>query len=270
MAQPDHRRHTPQVSSHLEELASGEVHVHVARLNGAPSSSLRELCLSVLSPVERERCRSFAHDRDRWPFLVGRGLLRHALSCYADVAPARWTFTVGEKGKPGLGGPTGAPRLRFNLTNTEGLAACAIALGRSVGIDAEAAGRIADLPAIAAVALSEREAADLAARPPREREERLLQYWTSKEAYLKATGVGLGVVPPRAVSLELGAGGGVRLQLGPEVSDRAGRWHLVRVAAPPPHVVALAVERSGAQPPEVRVLDGLALLEASARGASGW
>ena len=54
--------------------------------------------------------------------------MRTVLSNYADVAPADWRFAEGERGKPYIQSPAGAPTLHFNLSNTLGLVVCAVSL----------------------------------------------------------------------------------------------------------------------------------------------
>jgi 4'-phosphopantetheinyl transferase len=76
--------------------------------------------------------------RDRRRFLLTRALVRTMLSRYAAVAPAEWAFITNVHGRPEiLDRPRGVPDLRFNLSHTDGLIACAVTIGREVGIDVE-------------------------------------------------------------------------------------------------------------------------------------
>ncbi|MDH3771598.1 MAG: 4'-phosphopantetheinyl transferase superfamily protein [Nitrospirota bacterium] len=59
-----------------------------------------------------------------------------------------------------------------------------------VGIDAEWLGQKVDL-GIASTVLAPYELHELSARPPAQRPRRFLEYWTLKEAFVKATGKGM-------------------------------------------------------------------------------
>ena len=81
-------------------------------------------------------------DRDRRAFLMTRALVRTTLSRYAPVAPADWRFITNAHGRPEiLDRPAGVPDLRFNISHTDGLIACAVTIGREVGVDVEHIGR---------------------------------------------------------------------------------------------------------------------------------
>ena len=84
----------------------------------------------------------------------------------------------------------GLPPLRFNLSHTTGLVACAVALSDDVGIDIEWNRRPAPI-AVARRFFTDAEAAAILSLPSSERDERFFLYWTLKEAYVKAKGVGL-------------------------------------------------------------------------------
>ncbi len=77
-------------------------------------------------------------ERDRRAFLLTRALVRTTLSRYAAVGPADWTFVANVHGRPEiLDRPAGVPDLRFNMSHTDGLIACAVTIGREVGVDVE-------------------------------------------------------------------------------------------------------------------------------------
>src|SRR5205807_3952580 len=131
------------------------------------------------------------------------------LSRYADVSPGGWRFVRSALGKPevrlppltlpspprggeGKGG-WGSRSLCFNLTHTRGLAACAVTWDREVGVDAEdwqRQGRELS-EGLIRYCLSPEERACLKGLPPAERKRGFFDYWTLKEAYIKARGLGL-------------------------------------------------------------------------------
>jgi 4'-phosphopantetheinyl transferase len=146
----------------------------------------------VLSPAERVRMRRLRSAADRRCFAVAHGLLRTALTrCLPDVPPPAWRFRTGRYGRPEIGGPAAGEGMRFNLSHTGGLVAVVVARGVDCGVDVETAGRTADVLRVARGVLAPEELTDLLALAPAGRRLGFLRYWTLKEAYAKARGLGL-------------------------------------------------------------------------------
>ena len=82
------------------------------------------------------------------------------------------------------------PDLRFNLSHTDGLIACAVTIGREVGVDVEHIQRRLTHD-VAGRFFAPREVDDLKALPEDEQQRVFFDYWTLKEAYIKARGFGL-------------------------------------------------------------------------------
>src|SRR5262249_11288750 len=118
-------------------LASGEVHVWWMRTEAATDPSLLRAYEEMLSPLERERHARYRFEAGRHEYLLTRALARTCLSRYVPVEPAAWAFDANRWGRPEILTPALGPPLRFNLTNTRGLVACAVAVDREVGIDVE-------------------------------------------------------------------------------------------------------------------------------------
>jgi 4'-phosphopantetheinyl transferase len=122
---------------------------------------------------------------------VGRGLLRELLGKYHRQEPAGLEFSYGPYGKPSLSGANASSGLSFNLAHSGNLAVLAISKERNLGIDIELIKPESSGDDIARRYFSAREATELLALPPEERIEAFFHCWTRKEAYLKATGMGL-------------------------------------------------------------------------------
>jgi 4'-phosphopantetheinyl transferase len=146
---------------------------------------------SRLSPDEKARADRFHFVNDRNRFVAARGLLRELLGKYLLQAPAGLEFSYGEHGKPSLSGGDASSGLCFNLSHSAGLVVYAIAKERNLGIDVEHIRPESAGDDIAKRYFSAREVSDLQTLPPEAKVEGFFHCWTRKEAYLKATGMGL-------------------------------------------------------------------------------
>ena len=151
---------------------------------------VREVAIlgGLLSDAERERSRRFAFEKDASLFITAHALLRYALWCATAVAD--WQFSVNPFGKPELSPPFGSPRLRFNLSHSNTLAACAICRGYDIGVDIEAVDDGLAYDDVAAHVFTAHERAQLASCPAASRSTAFLRMWTLKEALMKACGSG--------------------------------------------------------------------------------
>lgn len=152
--------------------------------------ALRRRCLGTLDESERSRHARFLSADAADQFLVGRGLLRRALSRCASLAPPDWRFELSDFGKPRVAASHRLDGLAFNVSHTRGMVACAVGQDCDIGLDVE---RLAKpyTPEIAERFFTPSEAAAIAAAPPELRADRFLKTWTLKEAVVKATGQGL-------------------------------------------------------------------------------
>jgi 4'-phosphopantetheinyl transferase len=222
-------------------ISRGEAHVWLAD----PETSCEEPTkhLSVLSAEERTRMASFRFEHDRIAYATAHLLLRSALTwCAPDVPSSNWDLTAPPHERPEVVAPKVRPRLRFNLSHTRGLVACIVACEIDCGIDVEVRRRMDDLEGLARRVLSPAERSDLAALPDELRPARFFDYWTLKEAYVKARGRGLSLALDD-VSFDL-SGGGIGISLGQSLNDQGSDWQFEQWAPTEHHVVAVAV-RSG-------------------------
>lgn len=157
------------------------------------SADADELCwrsLPQLSDMERERAHGFRFYRDRHSYVLAHLLLRRCLA--AATGRRNLAFVAGPYGKPELVPHGEGPPIGFNISHTEGLAACALSAYHEVGIDIEASGRlIGDAILLARHHFTPRETEALVALPTAEQATSFLATWTMKEAVVKATGLGL-------------------------------------------------------------------------------
>lgn len=221
----------------------GGVHVYSLSLDGVDDVSMRRGCEDVLSPDECARRDQLMFEHHRREFVFAHGLVRYALSRHAPwVPPKRWELVPTAKGRPEVSGPSGAPRLRFNLSHTDGLVACAVADAGEVGIDVEAADRsFAEDDATLKLAdryFTRREVEALRPLQREERRRRFMEYWTLKESYIKARGCGMSL-PLDRFYFELSANR-VDIAFSPGFDDQSSRWHFALRSHGPRHLLAVA------------------------------
>ena len=191
----------------------------------------------LLDDQERGRADQFLRDVPRYRFIVGRAGLRRLLGHYLQIDPKDVCLASDSNGKPRLA-PPHAGDLRFNLSHSEDAIVYVIARGREVGVDVE---RIrTDLPvaAIAEQFFAPEEIAALRALPPPARVQAFFVCWTRKEAYLKATGEGIGFGLDQ---FAVGIAGGGRRTVSSGNSERANNlWSIEDLSLTPDYVGAVA------------------------------
>jgi 4'-phosphopantetheinyl transferase len=206
---------------------------------------------SLLSETEHERWRRFLVRGAADQYLVGRALLRTTLSRYAPVSERAWVFDANAYGRPHVAAPAAFRTLRFNLSHTDGLVACAVTANGEVGIDVEIMARAVDPLELAPTVFARAEIEAVAAAAPEIRHELFLTYWTLKEAYVKARGMGVSLALD-GFWFEL-SGPAPRIHFSARCPDRAERWHFGRWRPTPEHALALAVAMPSLRPPSIRL-----------------
>jgi len=222
-------------------LRPGEVHLWFA-FPDAPQLRdpwLLEAYDELMSAEERARQQRYLQARHRHQALVARALVRTTLSRYAPhVAATAWRFVLGEHGRPEIAGPAPVPPLRFNLSHTAGLMVVGIAHS-AIGVDVEDSRRRVEGGAIAERFFAPAEVRQLEAGDA----SGFFDFWTLKEAYIKARGAGL-ALPLRQFAFEL-APPRLAVSFTPQLEDAAGSWRFALLQPTPRHVAALAVRGRG-------------------------
>lgn len=157
--------------------------------------------LSILSPEELDRYHQFYFEKDRLLYLSAHFLLRRALSSYSDLLPQQWLFKRGQFGKPFIANP-GYEHLHFNLSHTDGLAACAIGTTSHLGIDVERYDRVRDPVSVSTHFFTKREQKYILCDDELVQRKRFTTLWTVKESYIKLKGGGLSI-PLDSFSVEV-------------------------------------------------------------------
>lgn len=146
---------------------------------------------ACLSPDERARASRFRFPEDHRDYIAAHALLRALLSARYGGGPERWQFAADALGKPRVTGQPDEVAPGISLSHCRGLVACAAAASTLLGVDVEAIDRAVDVADIAQRHFSKTEAADVAAQDRAHQTVRFIELWTLKEAFAKATGLGL-------------------------------------------------------------------------------
>ncbi len=182
----------PKRSLKKLSLAKNEIHVWYTKpQNLLNNETLLSRYAKLLTAQETAKQQRYKFAKDRHDALITRAFIRDLLSYYADIPPDEWQFEKGEKEKPEV---VNAPLpLRFNISHTKNLITCAVTLTDDIGIDVENTSRSNDILSIAERYFSEQEATELFSLPEFKQTSRFFDYWTLKESYINAWGLGLAI-----------------------------------------------------------------------------
>jgi 4'-phosphopantetheinyl transferase len=242
------------MSSHKTISDSGQVHangewrlpadkralsddeVDVWRLSLDPLGSMVSEFRARLSAEENDRAEKFKFQKDRKRYTVSHGLLRVILSLYANVSPEELKFTENQYGKPELVHPSGL-NLTFNLSHSHERALIGIARGRQIGVDIEYVKKDFEWQEIIEKFFSPREVQMINALPKDIQHRAFFTCWTRKEAYVKATGMGLSL-PLKEFDVSPVPGAATLLLSHKEASE----WSMKEVDVAESYVATVAVE----------------------------
>lgn len=149
-----------------------------------------------LSEAELSEYKNYANAEAAEQFLIGKFLVRNILSLYfPDVEPGLWEFEKNQHGKPFLSNPRFRQKVYFNLSHTKGMVAVALA-SDELGLDVEKKSYELDVDKISKDVLNDEELSLLSSAQGQEKIDLFYKFWTLKEAYIKATGLGLKISLP--------------------------------------------------------------------------
>ena len=142
----------------------------------------------LLSPDECDRAAQLLNLQHQNDFIAARGGLRSTLAEYTNCSPQALRFEYGNYGKPRL---ADYPNLHFNLAHSNGRALIIVSEKAVVGVDLEKVRSVPKLLALAKRFFKSSEYEAIVALPESLQPKQFFAYWTCKEAYLKAVGIGL-------------------------------------------------------------------------------
>jgi 4'-phosphopantetheinyl transferase len=178
------------------KLPANEIHTWIASVDDFDFAALYSQASAWLNPTEQARLRRFYFEQHKKQLLLGRILMRQALSHYEAPTPPQWQFCYNDYGKPALVDAQQhqltAP-LYFNLSHSCGSLVLAVARLEEVGVDVESNTRARRVEKIASRYFSKPEVLSLLDLDEPLWQARFYDLWSLKEAYIKACGMGLAI-----------------------------------------------------------------------------
>jgi 4'-phosphopantetheinyl transferase len=169
-------------------MSSGQIHIWRACLD-LHSSQIEKLLLT-LSLDEVERASRFRFEKDKKRFIAARGMLRNILAGYLQTNAQKIQFEYTRHGKPKIATKDGHGAVRFSVSHSGAFVLYAVTLHRDIGVDIELIRHDVAVAEIAKKFFSQREVNSLESTNSNNLHRLFFQYWTRKEAILKAMGEG--------------------------------------------------------------------------------
>jgi 4'-phosphopantetheinyl transferase len=213
---------------------SASVHVWTIELD--ENATTVAALLPCLSGEERVRAARFRTTQLRLRFVVAHGALRSILSRYTGVPAGKLPLEASSTGKPFIPGA----HLAFNLSHSDALAICAVTAEGEIGADVERVRPLDDADLLVERYFAADEQRRYRALDASQRVPAFYSIWTRKEAFVKATGAGLGrelqsfdvEVSPEATEPRLTSR-----------TEPAGLWSLRAFVPRPGYIAAVALDR---------------------------
>jgi 4'-phosphopantetheinyl transferase len=232
----------------MRQIHSGHVHLWLAFLDEIVDPHLLAQYRLLLSEEELLQQARFHFERDRHRYLVTRALVRTVLSEYAPVAPRDWRFAVNAYGRPSIATEfAAARRVEFNVSHTNGLVVLGLTCERAIGVDVENVGAREASIEIANRYFAHEEVNALRSLPREQQQQRFFEYWTLKESYVKARGMGLSI-PLDQFSFDLAEPGHVSIAIDNRLHDHSTRWHFWQTWLAAKYLAAVCVRRADERP----------------------
>lgn len=235
-------------------LQRNQIHLWICNTLDICDSARLSQYRQLLNDEECSRVDRFYFDKDKHDYLVSHAMVRLVLSEYAAVAPQHWQFEHNAYGKPTVSSvhPLNFD-LRFNLSHTHGKAVLAVTSTSAIGVDIESKERNSHCLNLANHFFSQSEAQSLNKLDKQTQQERFFDYWTLKEAFIKAVGKGLSI-PLDSFSFEILPSGNIQLFMADTTESKPENWYFCSLDYQEEYTIALCHQVSSqAEPPTLCV-----------------
>jgi len=220
-------------------MADDRIELFVGLIETIDAPGAVDACRRLLSIEERVRAELFMFERHRRQYIFAHALLRLALSQAApNVAPTDWSFAIGRYGRPFVAAPATSTALHFSLSHADGCVACVVSRHEAIGVDVETVSRRVAPLSTALRFFAPEEIETLRGLPEPAAIERFFDYWTLKEAYLKARGFGLNL-PLDAFAMQVSQEA-IEITFKPDIADDPRGWRFQLCSPSPSHRLAIA------------------------------
>jgi 4'-phosphopantetheinyl transferase len=224
-------------------LPNNQIHLWLAYLDKVGDEKLDATYRALLSDDERRQESRFHFRSDRQRYLITRALVRIVLSKYVPIPPTQWRFKTNAYGRPHV-----ATVLKevdppsFSISHAHRIVVVGVAARYALGVDVEHLRSQHISVHIAEDHFAPAEIQALAVLPPDQTTYRFLEYWTLKESYIKACGLGLSI-PLDKFLFSFPSDRVVEIEIDRELNDKSARWQLWQFQPTPEYLVAICAER---------------------------
>ena len=223
-----------------------EFHVWFCCPDKITDKSVLDEYRSILSVEEIAKYKRFHFEKDRHSYLISHALVRKVFSSYCNVKPDKWSFTNNQHGKPDISPEIKCPALKFNLSHTDGMSVCVVSLENDCGIDVENIQRKSRTFAVADRMFAPAEVATMRSSNDGEVQRKFFEFWTLREAYVKAIGTGLGGSSKAFYFTVEEQSTGERkmskIHFVPDDSSQSSAWQFVLLNLSSEHISAVALK----------------------------
>ncbi|MFT5717100.1 MAG: 4'-phosphopantetheinyl transferase [Oleiphilaceae bacterium] len=229
-------------------LCNHDIHLWFVDINHVKGTTILKQYESMLSASERERNQRFIFEKDRKRHMITRALLRSVLSEYYDgIAPQNWCFTENDYGKPQISPEMLITPLSFNLSHSGRMIVLAVTNKHAIGVDIETLKQKTPSTDLAKHYFAPEEYQQLKGLTNNEFHSHFFDFWTLKEAYIKACGLGLSIpldsfsfsfVTPLKTSQQKSA---IKIDFSTSRRDDPAHWQFWQILPMQDYKVALAI-----------------------------
>lgn len=224
------------------KINDNEIHLWFVYDEQIDSQDLLVQYYDLLNGLESEKQQRFHFAKHRHQYLLTRATVRSVLSKYnPTIAAEDWVFEYNDYGKPHVSNNNLVNPISFNISHTDRLVVMAVTSGQEIGVDVEhlRSGRKA-FDTVESI-FSPQEVDQLFQLPEAQQEERFIDYWTLKEAYIKACGMGL-YIPLDHFSYDVSQQGELSIDFHPDRDDDPDAWQFWQLRPSADFIVSIAIK----------------------------
>jgi 4'-phosphopantetheinyl transferase len=245
------------------QLPANEIHLWFVDTSQITGQALLSQYRHLLSPQEVIRNQRFKFEKDRKQHLITRALVRSVLSSYINtVSPADWQFNTNEYGKPEVAPETLPYPLKFNVSHSQEMIVLSAHSCQEVGVDIEFLNRKSATKELASHVFSKHENQQLKHLQGDIFNKHFYDFWTLKEAYIKACGMGLSI-PLDSFSFSLLGNEEIAVHFEGDREDKPEKWQFWQIRPNDDYIVSLGMKSDAPKPVKLRMRKAIPLKETS-------